>query len=94
MSAYDELLGEPQRLKRLFYINRVWIIIFGVVIALGVYIGYLLFGNNSVEVLLSLHKQKTYFIEEAHKMQEQNALLQRQIFELKGADFEKENPKK
>ncbi len=89
MSAYDELLGEPQRLKRLFYINRVWIIIFGVVIALGVYIGYLLFGNNSVEVLLSLHKQKTYFIEEAHKMQEQNALLQRQIFELKGADFEK-----
>ncbi len=94
MSAYDELLGEPQRLKRLFYINRVWIIIFGVVIALGVYIGYLLFGNNSVEVLLSLHKQKTYFIEEAHKMQEQNALLQRQIFELKGSYFEKENPKK
>lgn len=86
---YQELLDKPSKIWRLLYLNRIWLIIFGIVIVAGVYMGYLLFGNNSVEVLLRLQSQKTHLKEEAQKIEEQNALLQRQIFELKGAEFEK-----
>lgn len=84
----QDLFEKPSRLWRLLYVNRVWLIIFGILVVLGVYVGYLLFGNNSVEVLLRLQSQKNHLIKEAQKIEEQNARLQRQIFELKGANFE------
>ncbi|WP_034361554.1 hypothetical protein [Helicobacter japonicus] len=84
----QDLFEKPSRLWRLLYVNRVWLIIFGILIVLGVYVGYLLFGNNSVEVLLRLQSQKNHLIKEAQKIEAQNARLQRQIFELKGANFE------
>ncbi|MDE7235906.1 hypothetical protein [Helicobacter japonicus] len=87
-SMQQDLFEKPSRLWRLLYVNRVWLIIFGILIVLGVYVGYLLFGNNSVEVLLRLQSQKNHLIKEAQKIEAQNARLQRQIFELKGANFE------
>ncbi len=66
----QELLEKPSKLWRFFYINRVWLIVFGLLLATGLYLGYLLFGSNSVEVLLRLQSQKKH-------------LLQKQIFELK-----------
>ena len=84
----QDLFEKPSRLWRLLYVNRVWLIIFGILIVLGVYVGYLLFGNNYVEVLLRLQSQKNHLIKEAQKIEAQNARLQRQIFELKGANFE------
>lgn len=84
----QDLFEKPSRLWRLLYVNRVWLIIFGILVVLGVYVGYLLFGNNSVEVLLRLQSQKNHLIKEAQKIEAQNARLQRQIFELKGANFE------
>ena len=51
--------------------------------------GLLLFGNNSVEVLLRLRAQKAHLIEEAQIIELQNARLQKQIFDLKGANLEK-----
>lgn len=87
-SMQQDLFEKPSRLWRLLYVNRVWLIIFGILVVLGVYVGYLLFGNNSVEVLLRLQSQKNHLIKEAQKIEAQNARLQRQIFELKGANFE------
>ncbi|TLD89999.1 hypothetical protein LS66_003805 [Helicobacter sp. MIT 03-1614] len=79
----QELLEKPSKLWRFFYINRVWLIVFGLLLATGLYLGYLLFGSNSVEVLLRLQSQKKHLLQEAQVIEAQNAHLQKQIFELK-----------
>ncbi|RDU59518.1 hypothetical protein [Helicobacter marmotae] len=85
----QELFDKPSKLWRLLYVNRVWFAIFGIIVASGLYIGYLLFGSNSVEVLLQLRAQKMRLIQNAQMIEEQNARLQRRIFELNGVNFEK-----
>lgn len=84
MSETQELLEKTSRLWRVIYTNRVWFVFFGVVLVVGLYMGYLLFGNNSVEVLVRLKAQKNALIHEAQVIEGQNANLQRQIFELRG----------
>lgn len=79
----QELLEKPSKLWRFFYINRVWLIVFGLLLVTGLYLGYLLFGSNSVEVLLRLQSQKKHLLHEAQVIEAQNAHLQKQIFELK-----------
>ncbi len=79
----QELLEKPSKLWRFFYINRVWLIVFGLLLVTGLYLGYLLFGSNSVEVLLRLQSQKKHLLQEAQVIEAQNAHLQKQIFELK-----------
>ena len=80
---YEELLDKPQKITRFFYTNRIWFIVFGLIAGVGLYVGYLLFGSNSLEVLLKLKAQKTHLIQDAQNIEEQNALLQKQIFELR-----------
>ena len=79
----QELLEKPSKLWRFFYINRVWLIVFGLLLVTGLYLGYLLFGSNSVEVLLRLQSQKKHLLQEAQVIEAQNAHLQKQIYELK-----------
>ena len=62
----QELLEKPSKLWRFFYINRVWLIVFGLLLVTGLYLGYLLFGSNSVEVLLRLQSQKKHLLQEAN----------------------------
>lgn len=80
----QELLAKPSKLTRFFYTNRVWLVVFGVLALVGLYVGYLLFGSNSVEVLMRLEAQKKRLVQEAKGIEEQNARLQKQIFELRG----------
>jgi cell division protein FtsB len=53
------------------------------VLALGIYIGVLLFGDNSLEVLLNLEEYETYLKDEIVRLKEENAALQKEYFELK-----------
>jgi len=53
------------------------------VIFLGVYIGTLLYGTNSIEVLLGLQDYEDYLQSEVKNLKAQNAELQREYFELK-----------
>lgn len=61
-----------------------------ILIALGFgilsYILYLLFGNNSWEVLLKLRTQKKELEARVEKVQHENVELQKVIFELKGLE--------
>jgi len=53
------------------------------VLAVGVYIGNILYGANSLEILLGLQDYETYLQEEVLRLKHENAELQREYFELK-----------
>ncbi|PAF45019.1 hypothetical protein [Helicobacter sp. 11S02596-1] len=74
------------QLIRAIYVNRAMIISFLALILMGAYTGYLLFGNNSLEVLISVKEKRTSLQENVQKLQYENAKLQKQLFELKGLE--------
>ncbi|WP_456402225.1 hypothetical protein [Hydrogenimonas sp.] len=53
------------------------------VVALGVYIGILLFGPNSLTVLLGLEEQRALYENRIRTLKARNAALQKEYFELK-----------
>ncbi|MDD2566728.1 MAG: hypothetical protein PHI89_07665 [Thiovulaceae bacterium] len=60
-----------------------FLFLLGVVLFLGVYIGILLYGTNSVEVLLGLEDYETFLQDEIVRLKNENAMLQKEYFELK-----------
>ncbi|NPA58874.1 MAG: hypothetical protein GXO30_00195 [Epsilonproteobacteria bacterium] len=54
-----------------------------IVLFLGVYIGSLLYGTNSIEVLFGLQDYESYLQDEVHRLKNENSELQRKYFELK-----------
>jgi len=57
-------------------------ILFFIILLLGVYIGILLYGTNSFEVLLNLQDYENYLHSEISRLKDENALLQKEFFEL------------
>jgi hypothetical protein len=60
--------------------------LFGIVflvVFFAIYIGDILFGKASLEVLLNLQEEKQQYKTKALKVKEQNAKLQKKYFELK-----------
>lgn len=53
------------------------------VVVVGVYISVLLFGDNSLEVLIQLDEYQSYLGDEIEDLKHENASLQKQYFELK-----------
>ncbi|WP_197972079.1 phosphopyruvate hydratase [Nitrosophilus labii] len=53
------------------------------IIAIGVYIGNLLFGKDSVEVLIEIQNKERALKREVQRLKEENARLQKEYFELK-----------
>ena len=58
-------------------------ILFVFVILLGIYLGVLLYGTNSLEVLFGLQDYENYLQDEVVRLKNENAQLQREYFELK-----------
>ncbi len=54
-----------------------------IVLALGIYLGVLLYGTSSLEVLFGLQDYEDYLQSEVSRTQKENAELQREYFELK-----------
>ncbi|WP_201273955.1 hypothetical protein [Helicobacter sp. MIT 11-5569] len=52
----------------------------------GVYIGNLLFGNNSFSVLLKINQKEMQMRQEVNRLMHENAALQKELFELKGLE--------
>ena len=57
--------------------------LFAIVIALGIYLGVLLYGTNSLEILFGLQDYENYLQDEVYRLKDENAELQREYFELK-----------
>ena len=54
-----------------------------IVIFLAIYVGVLLYGKNSLEVLFSLQDYENYLQTEIQRLKSENASLQKEYFELK-----------
>lgn len=54
-----------------------------IVLAFGIYIGTVLYGTNSLEILFGLEEYEIYLQDETIRLKEENAELQREYFELK-----------
>ncbi|MDA3966373.1 hypothetical protein [Helicobacter sp. WB40] len=57
-----------------------------IVCIIGVYFANLMFGANSLSILLELHQKEQKMQEEVRSLTEQNANLQKEFFELKGLE--------
>ena len=56
------------------------------VLVFGIYLGILLFGDNSLEVLMDLEEYELYLDNEIKTLKNENATLQKQLFELRELD--------
>ncbi len=59
------------------------------IVVLGLYLNVLLFGDNSLEVLLQLEEYEEYLQNEINSFKSENAGLQKEYFELKELEPEK-----
>jgi hypothetical protein len=60
-----------------------FVLLFLIVTFLGVYLGVVLYGTNSLEVLFGLQDYENYLKDETIRLKNGNAELQREYFELK-----------
>lgn len=58
----------------------------GLVAGILFYLGVLIFGNNSILVLIHLEEYEDFLIDDIERLKSENAALQKQYFELKELD--------
>ncbi len=81
--ANHQLLEEFNRPRKgIFYLVLKLSFLVFAVIGLGLYVGNLLYGKNSLEVLLTLQDKRELFQNEIKKYKKENAKLQKEYFEL------------
>jgi len=54
-----------------------------IVSVIGIYLGVLFYGTNSIEILFGLEEYQDYLQTEIHQLKDENSQLQRKYFELK-----------
>jgi hypothetical protein len=90
MQQDDHLLQHEETeslTERYFGLSTVkFLIASGVVLVVGVYMGFIFFGDNSLSVLLDLEEYQNYLGEDIEHLKVENAALQKQYFELKELD--------
>ncbi len=68
-----------------------FLLISGLVLAMCFYLGVLIFGNNSILVLMHLEEYQDFLIDDIEHLKNENAALQKQYFELKELDSDSES---
>ncbi len=79
--------GEEGGSSALFYLKIIGLVI--VVIGFGLYIGDVLFGKSSLDVLLNLQADKDTLTGKIKNLKDENAVLQKEYFELRQLDPDK-----
>ncbi|BCD60957.1 MULTISPECIES: hypothetical protein [unclassified Nitratiruptor] len=79
---HEELIDSLNGKGLLAAIGR-YLLILGIVSAVAVYIGFLLFGTNSLEVLFQLNVTQKNLERSIKYLKAENARLQKEYFELK-----------
>lgn len=60
-----------------------FLVLLFIVLGFGIYIGILMYGTNSLEVLFDLQDYEEYLNTEIVRLKDENANLQKEYFELK-----------
>ncbi len=63
-----------------------FLIALSVVLIVGIYLGLIFFGNNSLSVLLDLEEHQSWLVDDIERLKAENAALQKQYFELRELD--------
>ncbi|MDQ1263208.1 MAG: hypothetical protein QG559_209 [Campylobacterota bacterium] len=81
---YEEIDNTDGFTQKYFGISLVkFLLLICMVFGVGVYLGLLLYGTNSIEILLGLQEYQEYLQNEIARLKTENADLQREYFELK-----------
>lgn len=81
---YEEIDNSQSLTERYLGVSFAkFLLLFFIVIGFGVYLGTLLYGTNSLEVLFGLQDYETFLQGEIDRLKNENAELQREYFELK-----------
>ncbi len=87
MSEQEELLSDETSLswseKYLGLSLKKIIVIAVLVIVIGIYLGNLFFGKNSLDALWHLQEYEQSLASEVKQLKNENALMQKEYFELK-----------
>lgn len=60
-----------------------FLVLLFIVLGFGIYLGILIYGTNSLEVLFGLQDYEEYLNSEIFRLKNENAQLQKEYFELK-----------
>jgi hypothetical protein len=82
----DELDGILDSKGEVFLTIPKIIFLIIVVVSFGLYVGTLLYGKNSLSVLNELKAKEFYLESSIETLKDENAILQKRYFELKGLE--------
>ena len=80
-----EDVTEKKRSRELSFYLKIFSLVV-VVIGFGIYVGDMLFGKSSLDVLLNLQNEKALLEKKVDSLKNKNAILQKEYFELKDLD--------
>jgi len=87
LDEFEDQREESLATKALFSLKILSLFI--VVLFFGLYIGDVLFGKSSLDVLLNLQEDKDTLVSKIKSLKEENAILQKEFFELRQLDPDK-----
>jgi cell division protein FtsB len=83
----DSSISEESFSERRFGLSTgKFFLVVGLIVAILFYLSVLIFGNNSLLVLINLEEYQTFLTEDIERLKSENASLQKQYFELKELD--------
>jgi hypothetical protein len=85
-NSFDDIFTKDKK-ELLVQVSQIVFLVL-LVLGLGVYLGNILFGSNSVEVLTNIQTQQSYLEDKIISLREENANLQKEYFELKNLEPE------
>ena len=88
LEEFEEEIGKRDSKGVFFYLKIFSLLV--VVVGFGIYVGDMLFGKSSLDVLLNLQADKEILQKSVEAFKQENAILQKEYFELKDLDPENE----
>jgi len=88
LEEFEEQIDKRESKSISFYLKIFSLLV--IVVGFGVYVGDMLFGKSSLDVLLNLQSEKQILEKSVNSFKTQNAILQKEYFELKDLDPESE----
>ena len=84
LEELEDITAGENKKNPIFYVKIFSLVV--IVASFGIYVGDLLFGKSSLDVLLNLQTDKETLSNKVMELKNKNAVLQKEYFELKDLD--------